>query len=112
MAMVPIPDAMIFGLLSWHLQCHSNKDRSLLWEQQLHDAVLSLAQFTDGASVRVFAGLADGTVAVLEVTGIFEVFFPSHFALLVFLYSHSHRLMCIVFILILVGLQIFSPQTN
>ena len=41
--------------------------RSQAWEQQLHDAVLSLCQYQDGTATRVFAGLADGTVAVLEV---------------------------------------------
>ena len=42
--------------------------RTQVWEQQLHDAVLSLCQYQDGAATRVFAGLADGTVAVLEVS--------------------------------------------
>ena len=41
--------------------------RTKAWELKLHDSVLSLCAFQDGASFRVFAGLADGTVAVLEV---------------------------------------------
>ncbi|PVD33240.1 hypothetical protein C0Q70_04491 [Pomacea canaliculata] len=39
----------------------------LIWEQHLHDAVLSLCVFEDSGTWRVFAGLADGTVAVLDM---------------------------------------------
>lgn len=44
--------------------------REKLWELLLHDAVLSLCCYEDDDSmlVRTFAGLADGTLAVTEVT--------------------------------------------
>lgn len=44
--------------------------REKLWELLLHDAVLSLCCYKDDDSmlVRTFAGLADGTLAVTEVT--------------------------------------------
>ncbi|XP_076454498.1 uncharacterized protein LOC143289420 [Babylonia areolata] len=59
-------DAVLFGTLSWTIYCYTTSDRVQSWEQQLNDAVLSLCEYKDEASSRVFAGLADGTVAVLE----------------------------------------------
>lgn len=48
--------------------------REKLWELLLHDAVLSLCCYEDDDSmlVRTFAGLADGTLAVTEVTWVYD----------------------------------------
>nr|KAG5699836.1 hypothetical protein BaRGS_034610 [Batillaria attramentaria] len=66
MSLCAIPDAMLFGTLAWNIVCYRETDRTFVWEQQLHDAVLSICQFEDSSGCRVFAGLADGTLAVLE----------------------------------------------
>ena len=43
--------------------------RQKLWQTLLHDAVLSLCSFSDDDTpCRIFAGLADGTVAIIEVS--------------------------------------------
>ena len=43
--------------------------RECLWSLRLSDAILSLCVYCDDDSpiIRIFAGLADGTCAVLEV---------------------------------------------
>lgn len=41
--------------------------RRLLWEIRLNDSVLSLASHEEDGLRQVYAGLADGTVAVIEV---------------------------------------------
>lgn len=44
--------------------------REMIWQQRVHDAVLSMQAYQDDEgdnSYRLFAGLADGTVAVFEV---------------------------------------------
>ncbi|KAL8575677.1 hypothetical protein ACOMHN_055866 [Nucella lapillus] len=66
MDVVTVSGAVLFGTLSWTIYCYTTADRTLAWEQQLNDAVLSLCEYRDDAASRVFAGLADGTVAVLE----------------------------------------------
>lgn len=37
------------------------------WEVQLNDSVLSLCSYEEDEQCQVFAGLADGTMAVIEV---------------------------------------------
>ncbi|XP_025114538.1 uncharacterized protein LOC112576362 isoform X3 [Pomacea canaliculata] len=75
MSLCAIPNAILFGTLSWNICCYREADRILIWEQQLHDAVLSLCAFEDSGTWRVFAGLADGTVAVLENVNVNSVFY-------------------------------------
>ncbi|KAL5012665.1 hypothetical protein ScPMuIL_011216 [Solemya velum] len=63
-------DIIILGTLSWMLYAYNTKSREELWQMQLHDAVLSLLCRTDDVGddlpVRIFAGLADGTIAIME----------------------------------------------
>lgn len=39
------------------------------WEAQLNESVLSLCSYDEDDQCQVFAGLADGTMAVIEVRG-------------------------------------------
>ncbi|KAK3088782.1 hypothetical protein FSP39_023684 [Pinctada imbricata] len=59
---------IVVGTISWMLQAYDSTTRDSLWQMQLHDAVLSLYCYTDEEAyvTRTFAGLADGTLAVIE----------------------------------------------
>ena len=60
---------LVLGTLSWMLVCLEVNRQDQKWEMQLHDAILSVCCYEDDdiMAVRIFAGLADGTVAVTEV---------------------------------------------
>ncbi|XP_064616291.1 uncharacterized protein LOC135480392 [Liolophura sinensis] len=62
-------DIMLIGTVAWSLLAFDTRSREQKWELQLHDAVLSLCVLKDGKQCRVFAALADGTLAVLENVG-------------------------------------------
>ncbi|XP_069120277.1 uncharacterized protein [Argopecten irradians] len=59
---------VLLGTLSWMLYAYNTKTRDNLWKLQLHDAILSLCCYDDKENMvtRHFAGLADGTLAVME----------------------------------------------
>ncbi|XP_033761397.1 uncharacterized protein LOC117343169 [Pecten maximus] len=59
---------VLLGTLSWMLYAYNTKTRDSLWKLQLHDAILSLCCYDDKENMvtRHFAGLADGTLAVME----------------------------------------------
>ncbi|KAH9507622.1 hypothetical protein Btru_051637 [Bulinus truncatus] len=62
-------DMVLMGTLSWFVFAYSQPTRELLWQQRLHDAVLSMQLYQDEEGdqmFRLFAGLADGTIAVFE----------------------------------------------
>ncbi|XP_055929090.1 uncharacterized protein LOC129960059 isoform X3 [Argiope bruennichi] len=59
-------DTMLLGTLSHFVHSYSTKSRRLLWEIRLNDSVLSLASHEEDGIRQVYAGLADGTVAVIE----------------------------------------------
>ncbi|GFR14244.1 uncharacterized protein TNCT_415351 [Trichonephila clavata] len=59
-------DVMLLGTLSHFVHSYSTKSRRLLWEIRLNDSVLSLASHEEDGIRQVYAGLADGTVAVIE----------------------------------------------
>ncbi|XP_015922464.2 uncharacterized protein [Parasteatoda tepidariorum] len=59
-------DTMLLGTLSHFVHAYSTKSRRLLWEIRLNDSVLSLASHEEDGFRQVYAGLADGTVAVVE----------------------------------------------
>ncbi|GIY42109.1 uncharacterized protein CEXT_55481 [Caerostris extrusa] len=59
-------DIMLLGTLSHFVHSYSTKSRRLLWEIRLNDSVLSLASHEEDGLKQVYAGLADGTVAVIE----------------------------------------------
>ncbi|XP_067661994.1 uncharacterized protein [Haliotis asinina] len=68
MCMLALPDNMVlFGTLSWMVFAYDMAKREKIWQVRLHDAVLSISKYIDEDDCcRVFAGLADGTVAILE----------------------------------------------
>ncbi|XP_046560814.1 LOW QUALITY PROTEIN: uncharacterized protein LOC124269825 [Haliotis rubra] len=68
MCMLALPDNMVlYGTLSWMVFAYNMAKREKIWQVRLHDAVLSISMYVDEDDCcRVFAGLADGTVAVLE----------------------------------------------
>ncbi|XP_035230628.1 uncharacterized protein LOC118202571, partial [Stegodyphus dumicola] len=59
-------DTMLLGTLSHFVHSYSTKSRRLLWEIRLNDSVLTLASHEEDGIRQVYAGLADGTVAVIE----------------------------------------------
>ncbi|XP_055896131.1 uncharacterized protein LOC106079591 isoform X5 [Biomphalaria glabrata] len=62
-------DMVLIGTLSWFVFSYSQSTKELLWQQRLHDAVLSMQVYQDedgDKMYRLFAGLADGTIAVFE----------------------------------------------
>ncbi|XP_054721852.1 uncharacterized protein LOC129231535 [Uloborus diversus] len=59
-------DTMLLGTLSHFVHSYSTKSRRLLWEIRLNDSVLTLASHEEDDVMQVYAGLADGTVAVIE----------------------------------------------
>ncbi|KAG8201283.1 hypothetical protein JTE90_016766 [Oedothorax gibbosus] len=59
-------DIMVLATLSHFVHSYSTKSRRLLWEIRLNDSVLSLASHEEDGLRQVYAGLADGTVAVIE----------------------------------------------
>lgn len=63
-------DELLLGTISWMLLSLDLRTQEQLWQIQLHDAILSVCCYDDDeASVtRIFSGLADGTVAVTEVS--------------------------------------------
>ncbi|XP_048244979.1 uncharacterized protein LOC124141828 isoform X3 [Haliotis rufescens] len=68
MCMLALPNNMVlYGTLSWMVFAYNMAKREKIWQVRLHDAVLSISMYVDEDDCcRVFAGLADGTVAVLE----------------------------------------------
>ncbi|XP_021357404.1 uncharacterized protein LOC110452957 isoform X2 [Mizuhopecten yessoensis] len=69
MCLYPVNNNIVLlGTLSWMLHAYNTKTRDNLWKLQLHDAILSLCCYDDkeGIVTRHFAGLADGTLAVME----------------------------------------------
>ena len=61
---------LLFGTISWLLVSMDIQGQGQLWQIQLHDAILAVCCYDDDSTgvTRIFAGLADGTVAVTEVT--------------------------------------------
>ncbi|XP_059152821.1 uncharacterized protein LOC131938708, partial [Physella acuta] len=62
-------DMVLIGTLSWFVYAYSEITKEMMWQQRVHDAVLSMQAYQDDEgdnSYRLFAGLADGTVAVFE----------------------------------------------
>ncbi|XP_064458637.1 TBC1 domain family member 2A-like [Ornithodoros turicata] len=59
-------DTVILGTLSHFVHSYSTRTRKLKWEAQLNDSVLSLCSYEGDDHHQVFAGLADGTMAVIE----------------------------------------------
>ncbi|CAN7993394.1 unnamed protein product, partial [Ixodes hexagonus] len=59
-------DTMLLGTLSHFVYSYSTRTRELKWEVQLNDSVLSLCSYEEDDQCQVFAGLADGTMAVIE----------------------------------------------
>ncbi|XP_052092597.1 uncharacterized protein LOC127729029 isoform X4 [Mytilus californianus] len=61
-------NVVLVGTLSWVIYAYSAVTRECLWSLRLNDAILSLCVYCDEDSpnIRIFAGLADGTCAVLE----------------------------------------------
>lgn len=59
-------DVMLLGTLSHFVHAYSTRTRELKWEAQLNDSVLSLCSYEEDDQCQVFAGLADGTMAVIE----------------------------------------------
>ncbi|XP_060065766.1 uncharacterized protein LOC132546088 [Ylistrum balloti] len=69
MCLYPVTNNIVLlGTLSWMLYAYNTNTRENLWKLQLHDAILSLCCYDDKENVvtRHFAGLADGTLAVME----------------------------------------------
>ncbi|KAK6194816.1 hypothetical protein SNE40_000364 [Patella caerulea] len=68
MSMVALPNNIVFyGSLSWLLYSYDMQQKKERWHIRLHDAVLSVCTYTeDDHQFRIFAGLADGTVAIIE----------------------------------------------
>ncbi|XP_041370358.1 uncharacterized protein LOC121384163 isoform X2 [Gigantopelta aegis] len=68
MCSLPLPGGLVlFGTLSWTVSAYNTYNRQKLWQTLLHDAVLSLCNFSDeDTPCRIFAGLADGTIAIIE----------------------------------------------
>lgn len=42
-------------------------ERKYVWEVSLNDSVLSMSSAEENGLIQVYAGLADGTVAVIQV---------------------------------------------
>ncbi|XP_076315442.1 uncharacterized protein LOC143227975 [Tachypleus tridentatus] len=59
-------DTMLLGSLSHFVYAYSTKSRKLIWEIRLNDSVLSLCFHDEDGIKKVYAGLADGTLAVIE----------------------------------------------
>ncbi|XP_064648922.1 uncharacterized protein LOC135501087 isoform X6 [Lineus longissimus] len=60
-------DLMLLGTLSWTLYAFSTVSREQLWNTRLHDAILDLCcHQEEGEKNKVFAALADGTIAIME----------------------------------------------
>ncbi|CAG5130294.1 unnamed protein product, partial [Candidula unifasciata] len=62
-------DMVLIGTLAWDIYAYNQYTREMCWQQRVHDAVLSMQVYKedDGeCSNRLFAALADGTVAVFE----------------------------------------------
>lgn len=59
-------DTMLLGTLSHFVYSYSTRTREMKWEVQLNDSVLSLCSYEEDEQCQVFAGLADGTMAVIE----------------------------------------------
>ncbi|KAK3601021.1 hypothetical protein CHS0354_008131 [Potamilus streckersoni] len=61
-------DSVVLGTISWMLIAIDTKTRAILWQLRLHDAVLSVCCYKDDDTMvtRIFAGLADGTIAIIE----------------------------------------------
>ncbi|GFN92902.1 C-jun-amino-terminal kinase-interacting protein 3 [Plakobranchus ocellatus] len=84
-------EIVLVGTMSWYIHAFSQSKREQAWEQRVHDAILSMQVYleddgtgngfdntltsqrgerscnsTSHINYRLFAGLADGTVAVLE----------------------------------------------
>ncbi|XP_052789974.1 uncharacterized protein LOC128224223 isoform X2 [Mya arenaria] len=59
---------LLLGTISWQLVAIETQNHTSTWQVQLHDAILSLCCYDDSEAnmTRIFAGLADGTVAVNE----------------------------------------------
>ncbi|KAL1440835.1 hypothetical protein MTO96_009134 [Rhipicephalus appendiculatus] len=59
-------DVMLLGTLSHFVHAYSTRTREMKWEAQLNESVLSLCSYEEDDQCQVFAGLADGTMAVIE----------------------------------------------
>ncbi|XP_077504446.1 uncharacterized protein LOC144114520 isoform X2 [Amblyomma americanum] len=59
-------DVMLLGTLSHFVYAYSTRTRDMKWEAQLNESVLSLCSYEEDDQCQVFAGLADGTMAVIE----------------------------------------------
>nr|XP_037291686.1 uncharacterized protein LOC119187707 [Rhipicephalus microplus] len=59
-------DVMLLGTLSHFVHAYSTRTREMKWEAQLNESVLSLCSYDEDDQCQVFAGLADGTMAVIE----------------------------------------------
>ncbi|XP_022257838.1 uncharacterized protein LOC111089502 isoform X2 [Limulus polyphemus] len=59
-------DTMLLGSLSHFVYTYNTKSRKLIWEIRLNDSVLSLCSHDEDGIKKVYAGLADGTLAVIE----------------------------------------------
>lgn len=62
-------DELLLGTISWMLVSLDISTLEQSWQIQLHDAILSVCCYDDDevGITRIFSGLADGTVAVVEV---------------------------------------------
>ncbi|XP_022246616.1 uncharacterized protein LOC106463422 [Limulus polyphemus] len=59
-------DTMLLGSLYHFVHAYSTKTHKLIWEIRLNDSVLSLCSHEEEGMKKVYAGLADGTLAVIE----------------------------------------------
>ncbi|XP_067140902.1 uncharacterized protein [Centruroides vittatus] len=59
-------EVMLLGTLSHFICAFSTRSRKLLWEIRLNDSVLSLTSHQEDGIQQIYAGLADGTIAVIE----------------------------------------------
>lgn len=59
-------EIMLLGTLSHFIYAFSTRSKKLLWEIRLNDSVLSLTSHQEDGIQQIYAGLADGTIAVIE----------------------------------------------
>ncbi|KAG1656696.1 C-Jun-amino-terminal kinase-interacting protein 3 [Nymphon striatum] len=57
---------IVLGMLSHLIYCFNTRSREELWNIRVNDTVLSLCSHTDESFIRIYAALADGTIAVIE----------------------------------------------
>ncbi|XP_076321241.1 uncharacterized protein LOC143230859 [Tachypleus tridentatus] len=59
-------DTVLLGSLTHFVHAYSTKTHKLIWEIRLNDSVLSLCSHEEDGMEKVYAGLADGTLAIIE----------------------------------------------